>query len=161
MKPGVKYLLIFLAVITLILLLLLIKNKVMPKDFKYFNYSEFDSPDAPGSGKDHMKESFIHMLDDARERAGIPFYISSGYRTASHNQQVGGEPNSSHMIGYAADISAPIAAMRKAIIKAAVAAGFKRIGEGSNFVHLDTDPNKPQYAYWQYGNQPSFNNPWA
>lgn len=47
---------------------------------KWFNYSEFDSPDEPGSGH-YMDQEFLDMLDEARSRAGIPFVITSGYRT--------------------------------------------------------------------------------
>ena len=54
-------------------------------DFKYFNYSEFDSPDEPGSGKKYMSKEFIEMLSEARSCAGIPFFIVSGYRTRKHN----------------------------------------------------------------------------
>ena len=44
---------------------------------KYFNYDEFDSPDAPGSGN-LMEADFLEMLDRAREISGIPYIITSG-----------------------------------------------------------------------------------
>ena len=78
------------------------------REFKHFSYSEFDSPDLPGSGKTKMSTEFIHKLDRIRERAGFPFIITSGYRTDSHNAAVGGVSNSSHKKGLAVDISAPL-----------------------------------------------------
>ncbi len=45
---------------------------------KYFTYSEFDSPDEPGSGK-NMRHDFLEMLDFAREESGIPFKITSAF----------------------------------------------------------------------------------
>ena len=50
---------------------------------RYFNYHEFDSPDAIGSGEQMMDEVFLEMLDKARHLAGIPFHINSGYRSRS------------------------------------------------------------------------------
>ena len=46
---------------------------------KYFKYEEFDSPDVSGSGK-YMDADFLKMLDNARDIAGIPFKINSGWR---------------------------------------------------------------------------------
>jgi len=56
---------------------------------RFFQYSEFDSPDAPGSGH-FMDPHFMELLDRIREQAGFPFIINSGYRTAAHNLAVGG-----------------------------------------------------------------------
>ena len=47
---------------------------------KNFNYEEFASPDVPDSGN-RMDSTFMELLDGARESAGIPFKINSGYRT--------------------------------------------------------------------------------
>ncbi|MGB0171667.1 MAG: D-Ala-D-Ala carboxypeptidase family metallohydrolase [Flavobacteriales bacterium] len=74
-------------------------------DMRYFDISEFDSPDEPGSGQ-YMDDEFLEMLDNARHLAGIPFIINSGYRTKAANQNAGGLRNSAHLDGFAADISA-------------------------------------------------------
>jgi len=39
---------------------------------RYFQSYEFDSPDVKGSGQ-LMDETFLAMLDDARNKANIPF----------------------------------------------------------------------------------------
>jgi uncharacterized protein YcbK (DUF882 family) len=118
-------------------------------NLRYFNLSEFDSPDLEGSGEE-MKGSTLQMLDRARAVAGIPFKINSGFRTAAHNRKVGGVPSSSHTKGYAVDIAAPTSYERFAIVEALLKAGFTRIGVGKTFVHADNDPTKPQGTIWTY-----------
>ena len=54
----------------------------------YFRPQEFDSPDAPGTG-DKMYREFVKMLNQARHVAGVPFKISSGYRTKEANERCG------------------------------------------------------------------------
>lgn len=114
----------------------------------YFKSYEFDSPDVEGSGS-KMQKDFIVKLDLARSYANIPFRVTSGYRTESHNRKVGGVENSSHRRGFAADISATTNLQRIKIVKAAVYAGIPRIGISENFIHLDDDPTKRE-SLWLY-----------
>jgi len=116
---------------------------------KYFKLSEFDSPDLKGSGSE-MKQSTLNMLDDTRELAGVPFYVTSGYRTKKHNKNVGGVEGSSHTKGYAVDIRCKKSSDRYKIIYAALKVGFNRIGVSGSFIHLDNDPNKPVNVIWTY-----------
>jgi len=117
----------------------------------YFNIYEFDSPDVIGSGN-KMQSSALIMLDTARRTAGLPFIITSGYRTKEHNKKVGGVENSAHTKGYAADIYTGdfTRAQKNRIIAALVKSGFERIGEAGLFIHVDNDPSKPIPAYWDY-----------
>ena len=115
----------------------------------YFEYSEFDSPDEPGSGE-KMSDEFLRMLIMARKFAGVPFVINSGWRTEQHNIDVGGKPNSSHKRGVAADIDATTSGVRFKVINGALKAGFRRIGVGNDFIHIDSDPLKDQDVMWQY-----------
>jgi hypothetical protein len=46
-------------------------------------------------------------LDILRSALGVPLMISSGYRCAAHNAEVGGAPSSRHLIGCAADVLRP------------------------------------------------------
>lgn len=117
---------------------------------KYFDLSEFDSPDQPGSGEE-MKAKFLRMLDAAREAAGVPFKITSGYRTREHNKKVGGVANSSHTHGCAADIACNIN-NRFQILTALLYVGFDRIGIADTFIHVDNDPTKNPCKIWTYGN---------
>ncbi len=104
-------------------------------EFKYFTYSEFDSPAGAtdiangvetyskkgkkyitDSGKDFMSPVTISKLDRARDLierewnafnplSKIYFVINSGYRSVSRNAEVGGVENSAHVKGYAADVA--------------------------------------------------------
>ena len=111
--------------------------------------SEFDSPDAPGSGS-NMKPELLQKLDNARTIAGVTFKVNSGYRTAAHNAKVGGVADSSHCQGWAADIAATSGTSKFTIVNALLKAGFTRIGIASSFVHVDCDPTKPAQVIWTY-----------
>lgn len=121
----------------------------------HFDISEFDSPDEIGSASNNMDATFLQMLDDARGIAGIPFRITSGFRTPSHNAYVGGvQPSlkskgSSHLFGYAADIACNNSADREVILNSLIRAGFRRIGIANTFIHCDNDPDKNP-AIWLY-----------
>ena len=124
---------------------------------KFFNYIEFDSPDAPGSGYD-MDPCFLEMLDMARMYAGIPFVVTSGFRTRQYNNELKRKGyktsnTSAHLLGKAADIACTTSADRFLIISGALEAGFTRIGVASTFIHLDnatTDDDKIEELIWLY-----------
>lgn len=124
--------------------------------------SIFDSPDLPGSGA-CMDRVFIKMLQRLAKVTRLPVFemINSGARSAYWNAKVGGVSNSSHKIPTcrAADIKAPTKAIRNKLVVAAKLVGFKRIGVGKTFVHLDNDPTKRQYVAWGYpsGTKPPIN----
>lgn len=117
-------------------------------NLNYFSLSEFDCPSLDGSGV-NMDSQFLTKLESAREIAGIPFRITSGYRTKEHNDKVGGVPNSSHLIGVAADIAVSSGSERYIVLNALIKAGFKRIGVAKGFIHCDTDSSKPN-SVWTY-----------
>jgi len=119
-----------------------------------FTYREFDSPDVPGSGT-QMDTDFLDKLDEARDLAGIPFRITSGFRSKAHNEDLRAQgyqasANSSHLKGLAADIAVGSSSDRWAIVSALISAGFTRIGIGHGFVHVDSDDDKAQGVIWVY-----------
>lgn len=120
--------------------------------YTYFDLSEFDSPDEPGSGH-KMDQEFVALLDRARERASIPFIINSGYRTPSHNRKVKGAAGSAHMRGFAADIHVAGSRERFLIAEALLAVGINRLGIGRTFIHADLDPSKDEDVIWHYYDQ--------
>lgn len=125
------------------------KNTNNDMKLKYFKLSEFDSPDAPGSGS-KMQGSTLKMLDKARGIAGVAFKINSGYRTKAHNASLANSvANSSHLYGLAADIACT-SETKEIILKALYQAGFRRFGIGNSFIHVDNDSSKPQNAVWGY-----------
>ena len=115
---------------------------------KYFTTEEFDSPDIPGSGE-KMSANFCQKLDAARELAGIPFKINSGYRSKEWNLKVGGRPGSSHLKGCAADIHCTTSYERSKILRSLIEAGFTRCGVAKTFIHVDNDSSKND-AIWLY-----------
>ena len=85
------------------------RNMPPKKEIKFFNLDEFDSPDQPGSGKKHMNMNFVQRLDDARELSGVPFKITSGFRSQKHHDYLTKKgyktsATSEHLKGNAADI---------------------------------------------------------
>ncbi len=134
------------------------KRKAKPN----INMSVFDSPDRRGSGN-CMDKRLISMLQQLAKKAKYPIFqkINSGARTAYWNSKVGGVSNSAHKMPkcMAVDISTPTKAIRNKIVVMAKLIGFKRIGVGRTFVHLDVDPSKSQNVAWGYpaGTKPPIN----
>lgn len=118
-------------------------------ELRHFEYSEFDSPDAPGSGK-KMDNDFVRLIDEIRHRYGEPLVVNSGYRTEQHNKVVGGEKNSAHTKGLAVDIQVEQSRKRYKLIGLAYSFGIERIGLSENFVHLDCDETKDPEVFWTY-----------
>ena len=122
--------------------------------FKHFTYKEFDCKSGEGLGE-NMQEDFVCLLDDAREIAGIPFKITSGFRTAKYNQQLMERgykcsPTSSHLKGVAADIEAKTSKQKYNIIRSLLEVGIERIGIGDEFIHCDIDREKTPNVIWTY-----------
>lgn len=115
---------------------------------KYFHRSEFACK--CGCGSNDMNESFLHLLDTARDIAGTSFVINSGYRCKNHNKDEGGKETSSHLLGLAVDIRADTSRKRFKILRGLIYAGFIRIGIGGDFIHVDHDPDKDPNVTWLY-----------
>ena len=129
------------------------------------DFSVFDSPDIAGSGR-CMDRQLLFMLKQLEAKAGYPIFsnINSGARSPSHNRNVGGVSNSSHKIPTckAVDIGVPNKYIRNLLVRSARDVGFKRIGVGRTFVHLDVDGAKSQYVAWGYpAGVPAEVNPFA
>lgn len=114
---------------------------------KHFQRSEFL---CPCCGNEDMEPAFLARLDEAREIAGVPFVITSGFRCRKHNAEIGGVEDSAHTWGVACDIAATSSPRRYHIIRGLLAAGFRRLGIGSDFIHADMDEDKPQDVIWTY-----------
>jgi zinc D-Ala-D-Ala carboxypeptidase len=95
-----------------------------------------------------LSERLVEMLEKAREIAGTPFILTSGYRAPDQNSAAGGVPTSLHMQGLAVDIRWPESAFeREKMCFALGAAGFKQAGFYDKHVHVELDP-KDNYAFW-------------
>lgn len=122
-------------------------KKLNSDGFYYFRLAEFDSPDLPGSGN-FIDRNFVSKLDFMRAYHGWPIFITSGFRTRNHNAVVGGDVDSSHLGGYAADISVTNSMDRYSLLYSALCAGISRIGVYPSHLHLDVDPKKAANLIW-------------
>jgi len=97
----------------------------------------------------NMNNEFLFVLDEAREFAGIPFFINSAYRSPTHPESIK-NPTSSHIKGLAVDIKATDSTTRFKIIESLLSVGFTRIGIANTFIHVDLDFDKAQDVIWTY-----------
>ena len=105
---------------------------------KYFKDSEIERLDA----------KLVAMLDEAREAAGVPIVITSGYRTPDQNASAGGVQDSAHTSGLAVDIRCPNDQYGKQVAFGLGQAGFQRAGFYDKHIHVDIDLSKPFPARW-------------
>lgn len=96
--------------------------------------------------------NLVMMLDQARDRAGIPFIITSGFRTPEHNAEVGGAKNSAHLRGNAVDIKANNDLERYRILEALWFYNANRIGIYNDHIHVDNDPTLTPRVIWVNNN---------
>ena len=121
---------------------------------RFFNYTEFDSPDELGSGK-QMSEKILDMLDLAREKFDKPIKITSGFRTEAYNQDLKARgykasSKSSHLKGLAVDIHCNNSKDRFELVDILLDVGFNRIGIANTFIPADIDEAKPSHVIWTY-----------
>lgn len=73
---------------------------------EHFSESEL-SCHCCGRGVDKISPRLLELLEALRANIGGPIEISCAYRCPSHNAEVGGVPNSQHVLGTAADVQTP------------------------------------------------------
>lgn len=116
---------------------------------KYFKESEFRAC-SPRCSLQDMKQGTMDRLDAARELAGIPFVLTSAFRTSKYDKEKGRTGNGAHTKGYAVDIRCNTSENRMRIVRALLDAGFTRIGLGETYIHADDDPTLTQNVMWHY-----------
>lgn len=116
----------------------------------YFSPATDPKIDFPNMDKDSLD-----MLEVARDEAGVPFVITSTYRTPEQSVSVGGLNNDAHTEQpcSAYDIQYKDHSARAMIIFGLAKAGFRRIGVNklNHHVHVDNSPNLPKPAFWLEG----------
>lgn len=122
----------------------------------HFAFGEFTSSDGSGFSGGNTSTSNVRTnvlrnmwkLEAMRHKLGDrPLYVSSGFRSVSHNDNVGGAPNSKHTYGTAADLTG--APSLCTLAREARSSGFNGIiGPGApghgDHTHLDTRSGR----YW-------------
>lgn len=116
---------------------------------KYFSEAEF-AKCAPSCSLQDMEQGTMDRLDEVRRLAGIPLVLNSAYRSVEHEKKQGRAGTSAHTLGRAVDIRCNDSANRYKIVKAALEAGFTRIGIGKTYIHLDDSTTHPQGVIWHY-----------
>jgi len=103
------------------------------------NFSKSEFACKCGCGTNHYNIKLVYALQELRDLIGKPIIINSAVRCKTHNQNVGGKPNSQHLLGAAADIK--IKGMSTLILYgyAIQIERFKQGGIGlyDTFVHVD------------------------
>lgn len=100
-----------------------------------FNASEFKCP--CGECVNLVRPMLLDCLQLVRDEVVMPLKITSGYRCAKRNKQVGGAKDSVHMEGLAADIFCPYPKDKYTLVAALFQCGFKGIGVYDIHVHAD------------------------
>lgn len=102
-----------------------------------------------GTGEFYFDPQFNDALQALRDNLGGPIVITSGHRSVAHNRKVGGVSNSQHL-KIATDIGFG-RYTRAQLLRAAVQAGFRGLGLGGSFLHVDLRPNPVMWIYQQRG----------
>lgn len=98
-----------------------------------------------------MNPDFLVKLDTCRELSGVPFRITSSFRTPEKNRRVGGSPGSMHLKGRAVDIECESGEDRAIIIKTALNLGLS-VGVMRTGLHLDDRDVQIVFDYYKrYG----------
>ena len=118
---------------------------------KNFKVTELLCKGAGCCSQGQIDDKLVEILQNIRDHFQKPVHISSAYRCAPWNKAVGGESNSYHRYGRAADIKVEDIAPAE-VAKYAESVGVKGIGlyetdADGYFVHVDTRTEK---SFW-YG----------
>lgn len=114
-----------------------------------FNSTEFDCKCNSSCSFTLIDEALVVFLQQIRNYFKKPIIITSGYRCAAHNKEVGGATNSYHTKGQAADIVVNGVSPQE-VAKYAESIGVKGIGLYDTFVHIDTRTRK---SFWYSSKQ--------
>jgi len=102
----------------------------------------------------YVDDDFLARLTRARERAGIPFKITSGCRCKNHNSTAEGSNHSDHLCDYkgvatcGADISCRDDRSRMIIVRSLIENGIDRIGIYPTFIHAGLSGKNAHTVMW-------------
>jgi uncharacterized protein YcbK (DUF882 family) len=114
------------------------------------NFSRWEFACKCGCGFNDINIELVEELQEVRDMTGGSLFINSGCRCENHNSSVSKAVKlSSHVKGRAVDIKCDNSAFRGLLLPL-LASRFNRIGIGTDFIHVDNDPDKPQDVIWVY-----------
>lgn len=118
---------------------------------KHFSDSELECRCCGQMVSTGMAQSLLDLIDDIREAIGGPVSLSCAYRCPSHNADVGGLPDSQHLLGCAADILVPSNMTVEQVAQIAESLRADGVGRyfspADNFVHVDTRDGRVDGGY--------------
>lgn len=114
------------------------------------NFSKSEFACKCGCGLDNVSPKLIDSLEKLRELARKPIHINSGVRCVEHNKEIGGEKNSKHLLGQAADVRIGRMSPLQVFILAEQIPAFKQGGRGiyDTFTHLDIGTGNKRPSVW-------------
>jgi zinc D-Ala-D-Ala carboxypeptidase len=98
-----------------------------------------------------MDHEFMAKLQALRDAFGRSLTITSGFRCPDHNKAIGGEPDSYHLLGKAADIACIMGGDKYKLVRIAMSLGFGGLGIGQTLLHVDIRAINP--TIWIYPNK--------
>lgn len=113
-----------------------------PQISRNFKLCEFASPD---TGEAKMDMQVKINLQKVRDHFGKKVVVISGYRTPTHNRNIGGKPNSLHLKGMAVDWYVEGVSARE-MAQVARECGFTGIGIYKYSVHTDIGESETWYG---------------
>lgn len=128
----------------------------------HFNFSEFTDRVSgtfgggrvgAGTVRENVRR-LMYKLEAVRIKIGnIPITVNSGFRSVSHNAEVGGASNSMHLYGVAADLAAAVS--NRTIYQRAETSGFSGLETfREDHQHVDSRIEYPygaRFWWWQDG----------
>lgn len=117
------------------------KENAFWEEIRYFQREEFRCPCGRCDGfPKEPEEALVRLTEQVRIHFGVPVTVSSGVRCGAHNGEVGGVPNSRHLLGKAVDFSVRGIPAEQVL---SYVKGLKHVryayGIDGSFVHMDVE----------------------
>ncbi len=116
---------------------------------KYFSEGEC-AKCTPSFSVSQIDPELWKLLDALREKCEFPLPVSSGYRSKDWDMAKGRSGNGAHTKGQAVDIAVQTSYHMRVILSYALTMGFKGIGVGKGFIHLDIMDRQYPPLVWGY-----------
>lgn len=126
------------------------KSSIKSEDKLSEHFSRAEFACHCGCGFDTVSPKLIDALEELRKLADKPIHINSGCRCKRHNTVIGGEVDSRHLVGQAADIRMEGFSPLQVFVLAAQIPAFKQGGRGiyDTFTHLDVGTGNKRPGVW-------------
>lgn len=111
-------------------------------ELMYFKPVEFTAC-VPSCSILQMDETFLRVLDQAREFAGVPFCLTSAYRSSDYDRSKGRSGHGYHTFGRAVDVRCRDSVTRWKILSGCLTVGLSCGLSKDGFIHIDDRDGEP------------------